>query len=273
MLCYSTGSLPLDCDVSKIFQLLDPTPFRGLEWTLSPKQYLRRFDSPYWTNVYTELTTNGYMVESIHLGSPFLFGSIAHNPSLSSPVEKERLSKVLAVLEVVPIAMALHTNRITLTSGPRIADIDLSIQEHAFEKSVELILEKSPSELLWGLEQEPEHTIHSCNQLLKLCNKYNSTTTQRFGANFDIGHAEVVGESISESIEKLLPYLYNIHFEDIKDHIHKHLLFGEGDIDFNLVLDTLKHLKYTGNITPDLYPFAEIPEKGVESSVQIFKNW
>jgi sugar phosphate isomerase/epimerase len=69
----------------------------------------------------------------------------------------------------------------------------------------------------------------------------------------DIGHLQCQGElPISEQIRRFFPRLVNVHLEDMRRGRHEHLLFGEGEIDFPPVLQTLAEVGYQGGIHVEL---------------------
>jgi len=51
MLCYSTGSLPFGATPEQIVQWLLPTPFRGIEWVISPNDLKLTTDQSHWFGI------------------------------------------------------------------------------------------------------------------------------------------------------------------------------------------------------------------------------
>ncbi|MBY0227934.1 MAG: sugar phosphate isomerase/epimerase, partial [Gemmataceae bacterium] len=69
----------------------------------------------------------------------------------------------------------------------------------------------------------------------------------------DIGHLQCMGElPMAPHIEKWAHVLWNVHIEDMKTGVHDHLPFGEGEIDFRPVFDTLKKVGYQGGLHVEL---------------------
>ncbi len=283
MLCYSTGSLPDDysepTDLSKIADLLEPSPFKGVELVVTAKLLALSGETKFWEKVREDFKARGLTFRNVHLGAPFLLGSIAHQPGMASFDEQGRSQKLSAIKKSLSIAAYLKSPHLTLTTGLPETDSSVTpeatfqsiIQKH--EKILESVLAEiiafKPKDILLLIEQEPEHIIHSTEQLLALGKLFPGEVA----ANFDIGHSEVLGENIAEAIIKLGPLLHNVHFEDIENHIHAHKLFGAGDIDFDSVFKGLKQIQYGGDYTPDLYPFKDDPENAIHASVEFFRKY
>ena len=91
-------------------------------------------------------------------------------------------------------------------------------------------------------------------------------------ANYDVGHGHVLGEDLGAAIRSLGPRLRNVHLEDIKGRVHRHLLYGEGDVDFSAVFAALRDIGYRGDYTPDLYPFKDDWKRAMEASAAFLRE-
>jgi len=265
MLCYSTGSLP-QLPFREIINILAPSPFEGVELVMTPDMLGRYKDETFWKNIRESFQKQGLVFRNIHLGAPYLLSSRAHEPGLASPLEVDRLQKLDCVFQSIRIGSWLESKNITLTTGLPQKDCNLNTHIDYLNQGIEEILLRMPPDIQLTIEQEPEQVIHSTSQMAVLCNRYK----EKLYLTFDIGHSQVLGENIPECLEKLLPYIVNVHFEDISDNIHKHKLFGEGDVDFKSIFAKLKELGYQGDYTPDLYPFADSYAMAMEASEKFF---
>ncbi len=266
MHCYSTGSLPAGLSASQIAEILLPTVFRGIELVLTPEWLRQKGDESYWLGFRTELQARGFSVRNVHLGSPFLLGPQAHSPGLGSLIPEQRQLRIDAALAAMTIAKNLHCPFLTLTTGlPERGDKD--VQEKNVYASLQVLIDKRPKSVKIAIEQEPEHLIRSSKQLLNLCRTFEGEVF----ANFDVGHSHVLQENPAQAILELAPYLSNIHLEDIRDRVHQHLLFGAGNIDFLAIFGALRAIGYQGDLTPDLYPYCNQPEKGLTASQEFLR--
>jgi sugar phosphate isomerase/epimerase len=120
-----------------------------------------------------------------------------------------------------------------------------------------------------AIEQEPEHVIHRADQMLALCRAHEGEVF----ANYDAGHGAVAGEDPAAAVRLLGQYVSNLHLEDIKGTTHKHLMFGDGDIDFRSLFGTLREIGYSGDLTMDLYPFKDDHVFALKASAKFLKSF
>jgi sugar phosphate isomerase/epimerase len=268
MLCYSTASLPDHFSPSDIAEVLLPTPFRGVEVVVKPQDLPRARDASHWLGYRTELEARGLRVRNVQLGHPFLLGPVAHSPGLSSLDSYGRSLRVEAALAAGRIAEMLGSPYLTVTTGLPERAGDFAVQEALFFDSLTKIVAGRPKTVKVAIEQEPEHVIYSTPQLLALCRAFEGEVF----SNFDVGHAAVAGEDVAASVRILGKYVSNLHLEDIKGTTHKHLMFGDGDIDFRALFGTLRAIRYAGDLTPDLYPFKDEPVKALRASAEFLSR-
>ena len=88
----------------------------------------------------------------------------------------------------------------------------------------------------------------------------------RFGANLDIGHSQVLGEPIPESVALLRDRIWNLHVEDIPGRKHYHLIPGEGTLDWAALKRALTEIGYKRFLTVELYTHTEQPQLAAERS-------
>jgi len=272
MLCYSTASLPDSFSSTDIAEALLPTPFRGVELVITPDHLRRATDASYWRGYRTDLETRGLCVRNVQLGHPFLLGPKQHSPGLSSldpSPASGRLRRVEAVLAAARIAEWVGSGYVTVTTGlpegiDRVGAGDFGVQETLFRKSLAEIVARRPRPVRIAIEQEPEHVIRSAAQVLRECQAFEGDVF----SNYDVGHGAVLGENPAAAVRLLAPYLSNLHLEDIAGTTHKHLLFGEGDIDFGGLFSALKEIGYQGDLTPDLYPFKDDAPRALRESAE-----
>jgi sugar phosphate isomerase/epimerase len=265
MLCYSTASLPDSFSSTDIAEALLPTPFRGVELVITPEHLLRAPDASFWHGFRTDLETRGLRVRNVQLGHPFLLGPVAHSPGLSTLDPVGRARRVEAAVAAAHIADWVGSPFLTVTTGlPEGAEGDFGEQEKRFQDSLAEIVARRPASLRIAIEQEPEHVIRSADQVLGLCRAFDGVVF----SNYDVGHGAVLGEDPAAAVRLLGKYLSNIHLEDIRGGVHKHLLFGDGDIDFRALFSALREIGYAGDLTPDLYPFKHDPVGALRASAE-----
>jgi sugar phosphate isomerase/epimerase len=280
MLCYSTGSLPNSCTQShdsasiadNLAYWLLPTPFRGIEWVIRPEHLARASDASWWLALRIHLEVRGFKVTNVHLGYPRLLSDTPHFPGLSALHPVARSRRLHAALEAARIASWLGCPHLTLTTGlpecqaglAMAASPDFGLQMQALHHEIARLIAGKPPQVVILIEQEPEMVIHSAEQLFALARAFPGQVY----VNYDVGHGAVISEDLGAAVTLLAPYLRNVHLEDIGGHIHRHLLFGEGQIDFTAVFSALEAIGYGGDLTPDLYPYLDHPRLALQASAE-----
>jgi sugar phosphate isomerase/epimerase len=113
---------------------------------------------------------------------------------------------------------------------------------------------------IWLLiEPEPGLLIENSEQFLEFMSHIDSP---RVGLNFDIGHFYCVGEDPAQAIRRLSSMIRHFHIEDIaSSRVHRHLIPGDGAIDFVDVFQAIRDIHYQGWITVELYPYLDDPDQ------------
>lgn len=120
----------------------------------------------------------------------------------------------------------------------------------------ELVPLAEPHGLRLAVEPEPGMFVAGLTEMERLIEEVASPL---LAVNLDIGHAYITDADLSESIRGLGRRIVHLHIEDIARKEHKHLLPGEGDIDFPSVGAALAEIGYTGYHTVDLFPISDSP--------------
>src|SRR5438477_369954 len=76
-----------------------------------------------------------------------------------------------------------------------------------------------------GIECEPGLFLEYVAELKEWIDRLGHP---RFGANLDIGHSVVMGESVGEVVPMLRGRIWNLHVEDLPGRKHYHMIPGDG---------------------------------------------
>lgn len=178
-------------------------------------------------------------------------------PALTNPAPEMRRWRQQYTIETIRLAAQLNAPCISITSGEPIPGI---ARNQAFEMMVESLKpiceEAALHNVKIGIEYEPGLIIESAADVIAVIEQVNSPA---LGVNFDIGHSYLMHEHPEETVQLLAGRIWNVHVEDIKDHIHFHLIPGKGDLPFNRYLRALKRNDYKGLLTLELYSYPEKP--------------
>ena len=107
-----------------------------------------------------------------------------------------------------------------------------------------------------AMEPEPLLVVGSSQDMLDMMQAVGSP---RLKVNLDIGHAKVTDDDPAASIRQLGSSIVHLHMEDILGRVHRHLSFGQGDIDFAAIRQALHDVGYAGPYVADLFGQAEDP--------------
>lgn len=149
----------------------------------------------------------------------------------------------------------------------------LTLDKKALRKKLEnrlslLLSEAEKRGIVLALEPEPAMIIENCKEALEIT---KAIGFKNLKMNFDIGHFHCVGDSIESSLKLLKDYVVHTHFEDIRGRVHRHLIPGDGEIDFKRILKTLQEISYKGFATVDLFDVSD-QKKAAEDSISHLKS-
>jgi len=213
---------------------------------------------PYSANLPGELQQMSQLLGQLGLscvvetGARYLLNPrVKHDPTLLSAGEDERALRLDFLKRSVDIAVELQAEAVSFWSGilrdpisgpmawNRLAEGCRQLAEYAGERGMRL-----------AFEPEPGMFIESFAQFARLAEMVDSPV---FGLTVDIGHVHCVEDGpLEDYLREWAPLMYNVHIEDMFRGVHEHLRFGEGDIAFAPVMQTLAEIGYTGGVHVEL---------------------
>jgi len=188
----------------------------------------------------------------IETGARFLLDPrIKHEPTLVSPDPAARARRIEFYQHAVDCAARLGSDCVSLWSG---ALRDAVSRRQALDRLVEglqQVLDYAAGQgVVIGFEPEPGMLVDSMRAHEELLGRIDAPNLR---LTLDIGHLQCQGElPIPEVIRRWAPRLVNVHIEDMRAGAHEHLMFGDGQIDFPPVLQTLADVGYNGGIHVEL---------------------
>ena len=196
-----------------------------------------------------------------------------HHPSWIESDPELRKMRIGHTLDCIKLARKLDVGNISTEPGGPIINQRLSENEllKIFENGIHEILDTAENENVTVLvEPEPRLLIENSQQFIRFIKNFDS---KYIGLNFDVGHFFCVGEDPSQVIYRLSDYVRHVHLEDIAaDRTHQHLMLGEGAIDIDSFLKSLKDIGYEGFITIELYPYQEYPTYAAKQAMEFIKS-
>ena len=174
-----------------------------------------------------------------------------HQPTLVSAAAEGRQRRLDFLRRAVDIARALDADAVSFWSGRpddgageseclrRLVDGCRTLCDYAAAAPVRL-----------AFEPEPGMAVDTMD---RFANLFESINHPSFGLTLDIGHLHCQGEvPIADHLRRWKDVLWNVHIEDMRRGVHEHLMFGEGEIDFDPVLSTLAAIGYAGGVHVEL---------------------
>src|SRR5438045_3705218 len=174
------------------------------------------------------------------------------------------------ILKTLDFAKAIGAANISITTGRCLGGMPPDRAGKQFAESIKPILDRAESlGINVGVECEPGLFLEYVAELREWIDRLGSA---RFGANLDIGHSQVIGESIPEAVRMLGDRIWNLHVEDIPGRKHYHMIPGEGTLEWDALIAALREIDYQRFLTVELYTHTANPQEAAEKSFRFLSN-
>jgi len=191
-------------------------------------------------------------------------------PSLSSANKTYREWRINFSQEAIRLASSLGARCISVTSGRPGSGGSPQQGLAYFIESLQQICDVAAQyDVQVGIEYEPGLLVESATEVAEVIKQVGST---QLGANLDIGHSYLNGETAAEAIDCLAGRIWNVHIEDIAQQKHFHLVPGDGDLPIADYVNQLKSVGYDGYLTVELYTFPDRPEEVGRRALQYLQK-
>ncbi len=167
----------------------------------------------------------------------------------------------------IDTAVVLGSDCVSIWSGKKPQELDnVQAMDHLARSLESLLAYAEEQSMDIGFEPEPGMLIDTTGRFERLLHLVDSP---RLKMTMDIGHLFCLNEvPIAGYIEKWADRLVNIHIEDMQVGVHEHLMFGEGQIRFPPVIESLATAGYRGGVHVELsrhsYNAAEILQRSYD---------
>jgi sugar phosphate isomerase/epimerase len=115
--------------------------------------------------------------------------------------------------------------------------------------------------LQFAMEMRAGDFISSVDGIISI---FNECAVENIGMVYDVAHAHAISEYLDLGIYKLGKYLKLVHLSDNDGTRPYHYQPGKGDIDFNMIIDTLKKTGYQGYVVIDISGIPDIMNEAVK---------
>lgn len=184
-------------------------------------------------------------------------------------IRKENIEKFKKVIE---LAKKFNVKKVVTASGYLHGKKPSKKMEKRFLDAMKEIGEKADEErIIVCLEAEPEKFLKTPAQVVKYIEELGE---DRFKAVCDLAHAIALDKTPREFMGELGGLLHHVHLDDAKynQKPHKHLIPGEGDVDYGDVFDYLKENRYREWISVELNRSTEYPREAAEKAMEFLRG-
>ncbi len=233
--------------------------FAGVEIMCDrPHLYPPDYDHEALAGVKGRLDELGLKVTNLNSFTLFAVGD-TYLPSWIEPDRERRMVRIQHTQQCLRIARMMECRNISVPPGGPLNEGTRKEATRRFHQGIEAVAPLAEElGVMLLVEPEPDLLIERTEEFGAFIKDVRSPWV---GLNFDIGHFYCAGEDPVRALETLFEWVGHVHLEDIgKSRIHHHLVPGDGAIDLAAVFRSLKRLGYTGDITLELYPYANMPE-------------
>lgn len=193
-----------------------------------------------------------------------------HHPSWIEEDYDFRQQRINHTINCLELAKKLGAKTVSTEPGGPPTNNSKNHQLELFAEGIDNVIpvaEKNDVKLL--IEPEPGLLLQTPSEFLNFISRFESN---HLGLNFDIGHFFCVNEDPTKLVKSLKDYITHIHLEDISaDRVHKHLIPGEGAINFLSIFEALDEINYKGYITVELYPNQNDPQSAAKTALDFIK--
>lgn len=191
-------------------------------------------------------------------------------PSLANPDPALRQWRIAYSKKCIDMATMLEAPCVSVTSGRMVPGVTPKESLRFLRESMAELLDYAAHESIRiGIEYEPGLLIERHEELAAFIEEMGSPY---LGANLDLGHSHVLGETAETVINGLSSRIFHVHIEDIRGGKHYHLIPGTGDIDFNRLFTSLDRSGYSGFTTVELYTYPHRPEEAAQQALEYLEG-
>jgi len=249
------------------FDMIGALGFQGVEIMCDqPHLYPPEYGPEQLGEVKARLAANNLKPTNLNSFTLFAVGD-TYLPSWIEPQAERRQIRVDHTLACLDIAATIGCANISVPpGGPMEKSLTRKEALALFHKGLDQVIPRAEElgvQLL--IEPEPDLLMERSSEIKPFVQEIQCAAV---GINFDIGHFFCAGEDPAGALEELFQWVGHMHIEDIAaDRTHNHLIAGLGAIDYPRVFDAMKAMGYDRDISLELYPYVDEPERAGRESL------
>jgi len=200
-----------------------------------------------------ELLDEKNLKVAIETGARFLLDAHRkHQPTLVSPNPEERdYRREFLELDAISLAKELGATCVSFWSGTAIDDASPSVlMDRLVEQCIRLSDAAGGADVKLAFEPEPGMFLDTMDKFAEL---HGRVGHPNFGLTIDVGHLVCLNEApVGPHLLRWKDCLGNVHLDDMKPGVHDHLMFGDGDVNFQDVFAVLASIGFRGIASVEL---------------------
>lgn len=208
----------------------------------------------------------------VETGARFLLNPLQkHEPTLISPDPEKRDTRILFVEKCLEIASFLGSESVSIWSGKISPGVDPQMAFEWLVKGCIRLSQKAGSYgIPLGFEPEPGMLVENMTGYSRLKERVSHGF---FGLTLDLGHAFITEASVIDTLLAFRADIVNIHMEDMKKQIHDHVFFGEGDMEFRPIFQTLHDIGYPGQVNVELSRHSHAAPETAKKALEFIRSF
>jgi fructoselysine 3-epimerase len=241
----------------------------------TPHAYPDQIDAAFTDRIRNVLEDTGLAVSNVNANCSFGYWKDAppepyFEPSLISPNPQYRADRIRMIEKTLNFARDIGAQNISITSGRLLGGMPPQTAAKQFVESMKPVLDLAEDLAIdVGIECEPGLFVEYVAELREWIDRLDSP---RLGANLDVGHCQVIGESIPHAVRLMNGRIWNLHVEDIPGRKHYHMIPGEGSLDWIGLRDSLRQIGYDRFASVELYTHTADPQTAARRSFEFLRK-
>ena len=174
--------------------------------------------------------------------------------------------------KVIDLAVKFDVKKVLTASGYLEGkEPDKGMEERFIDSMKQLGEYAREKNMIIALEAEPEKLMRDPVQTVKFIDEIGIPV---FKTVCDLSHAIALDMTPQEFIAPMQDFLCHIHLDDAKYglHPHKHMIPGEGDINYREVFEFLEDIKYDDWVSVELNQHIEYPRLAATKAMDLIKR-
>jgi sugar phosphate isomerase/epimerase len=170
----------------------------------------------------------------------------------------------------IDVGAELNSDCVSIFSGQKSTEMTFNSGLEQLTKNLGPVLDYAQQRGIdIGFEPVPGMLIDTMGRFDRM---YHLIDSARFKLTLDIGQLFCMSEiPIAEFINKWSNLITNVHISDMKPGLHEHLMFGEGQIYYPPILESLYKCGYQGSIHVELDRHCHVASETAQRSFDLLE--